>query len=370
MELARLPSASLDSGQLSDEELFWHWRRSLMPFFDCVALPETGVPRTRLRSTQYHVGEFLFVDAEYPRQRFVRDAAWARRHDDADHVLLQVFLRGRNSGINGDAAFVEEAGGVFAVNLGYETDATSSGADTMSLVLPRDWLAEQLPSLRDASGPVFAKGSMAARLFTDFMLSLRRNLPNATVADAPVISRTLVGLLGSLLSQDDAAATDAQTGAFLALQRYIDDNLGNLELDVQNLCAHFRMSRATLFRLFKDHGGVRNYIQRRRLMACFRALSAPQQAERLIYDVGLDYGFTNPSHLSTLFRQHFGMSPREVREAARHREAIGGTRVATVETADLPDAEVMRRWALDLSSSVRPAAVRDGPTGTAGIAGL
>lgn len=367
MALARLPSACLQPGHLTDEELFWHWRRSLVPLFDCVPISDPDAPAHPLKSTQYHVGEFLFVDAEYPQQRFVRDAAWVRRHDDADHVLLQVFLRGRNTGINGDSAFVEEAGGVFAVNLGYETDATSSGADTMSLVLPRDWLAERLPSLRDASGAVFAKDSMASRLFTDFLLSLRRNLPNATVADAPVISRALVGLLGPLLSRDDPTAVEAQTGAFLAVQRYIDGNLGDPGLGADSLCAHFRMSRATLFRLFKDQGGVRSYIQRRRLMACFRALSSPREADRLIYDVGLDFGFTSPSHMSTLFRQHFGMLPREIREASRYRGHNDG---AVPETAGLPDAEVMRRWALDLGSSSRPDGSRDGPAGTAGIAGL
>ena len=370
MGRARLPTASLQPGQLSNEEMFWHWRRSLMPFFDCVPLADPGAPPEPLKSTQYHVGEFLFVDAEYPQQRFVRDAAWARRHDDADHVLLQVFLRGTNGGINGDSTFVEEPGGVYAVNLGYETDAASNGADTMSLVLPRDWLGDNLPSLRDARGAVFAKDSMAARLFGDFMLSLRRNLPHATVDDAPLISRNLVGFLGSLLAHEDPVSTEARTGTFQALQRHIDDNLGDPELGADGLCARFRMSRATLFRLFKDHGGVRNYIQRRRLMACFKAMRSPRQADRLIYDIGLDYGFTNPSHLSTLFRQHFGMSPREVREAARHREPIAGSQAAPIETTGLPDVEIMRRWALDLGSSARPAATPAGPIGTAGIAGL
>ncbi len=353
MELARWPSAALLPGQLTNEELFWHWRRSLVPLFDCVPLRDFDTASQPLASRQYHVGDFLFVDARFPGQRFLRDAAWNRRHDDADHVLLQVFLQGRNSGTNGGTDFVEEVGGVYAVNLGYETDAVSDGADTLSLVLPRHWLAEHLPTLRDARGPVFTKDGMAARLFTDFMLSMRRNLPHATIADAPLLTRSLVGMLGSLLAQQDATAAEARNGVFLALRQYIDEHLGDTELDADRLCARFRMSRATLFRLFKPNGGVRTYIQQRRLMACFRAISAPQHAGRRIYDLALDYGFANPSHLSTLFRRHFGMSPSEVREAAGHRHATDGATVQLREDATLPDVEVMRRWALELGSAKR-----------------
>jgi AraC-like DNA-binding protein len=364
MELARLPSASLMPGDLPDEELFWHWRRSLMPMFDCLPLFDPRNPPASTRSRQYHVGEFLFVDAQFPRQRFVRDAAWKRRNDDADHMLIQVFLAGRNFGTNGRAGFVEEAGGVFAVNLGYETDAACSDAETLSLVLPRHWLADHLPKLRDASGALLPKDGMAARLFTDFMLSLRRNLPHATTDDAPLLSRSLVGLLGSLLARGDVEAVDARAGAVQALQRHIDGNLDDPELGADSLCARFRMSRATLFRLFKSHGGVQRYIQRRRLMACFRAISAPRHDDRLIYDIGLDYGFANPSHLSTLFRQHFGMTPSEVREATRFRRSRGLDAPVAAEAPNLPDAEIMRRWAHDLGASIpRPKPV-DAAAGT------
>lgn len=361
MELARLPSASLLPGRLSNEELFWHWRRSLVPFFDCIPVREHGTPWQPLESRQYHLGDFVFVDARFPGQRFVRDADWNRRHDDADHVLLQVFLAGRNSGTNGGTGFVQEPDGVYAVNLGYETEAETAGADTLSLVLPRDWLAEHLPALRDARGPVLPKGSMAARLFTDFALSLRRSLPQATIADAPVVSKSLVGLLGSLLAHQDPVATDAQRGAILALRRYVDDHLGDPDLGADRLCERFRMSRATLFRLFRDHGGVRTYIQQRRLMACFRAIGSPRHAGRRIYDIALDFGFANQSHLSTLFRRHFGMSPSEVREAAGRRRADGVGAAALAEASGLPDVEIMRRWALELGGSDQPVAGAAGP---------
>lgn len=347
----RLPSAELGPGMLPNEELFWHWRRSLAPFFDSVPLADPRDPPQAPQSRQYHLGQFLFVEARYSRQKFVRDAAWGRRHDDTDHILVQTFLHGRNHADNGGLVYVEEPGGTFAVNLGYTADATCTDAETLTLILPRDWLAEHLPGLRDARGTLFGKDSMAARLFNDFMVSLQRNLPNATTADAPVIGQSLLGLLGSLVTHEDPASTEARSGMLMAVKRHIDDALGDLDLGADSLCARFRLSRATLFRLFKDEGGVQSYIQRRRLMACFRALGAPRHLNRLIYDVALDYGFTNPSHLSTLFRQHFGMSPREVREAARDRHLRGAAASSPADDHRLADVELMRLWALELGGA-------------------
>lgn len=355
MELARLSSVTLRSGLAPEEELFWHWRQSLSPMFDCTPLGDPPDPPRPLRSTQYHLGEFLFVHACFPGQSFVRDAAWRRRHDDADHVLLQVFLDGSNGGSNGDTDFMQEPGNAYAVNLGHEVDAVSGGADTLSLVLPRAWLAEHLPVLRDARGALFAQDGMAARLFADYMRSLNRNLPHATVADIPVISANLVGFLGSLLAQREPVDADARAGTLQALQRYIDANLGDPALGPEALCARFRMSRATLFRLFRNQGGVRTCIQERRLAACRRALASPHNAGRPIYDIALDCGLSNPSHLSTLFRERFGMSPSEVREAAQQRWRQAGRDPAA---EGLPAVETMRRWALDLG---RAAARGGGP---------
>jgi len=347
----RLPSASLAPGTLSNEELFWHWRNSLEPLFDSVPLADPRDPPQPPQTRQFHLGQFLFVEARYSRQKFVRDATWARRHDDSDHVLIQSFISGRNQADNEGVEYVEEPGGIFAVNLGYLADSICTDAETLTLVLPREWLAEQLPVLLDARGPLFAKDGMAARLFADFMVSLRRNLPHATIDDAPVLSRSLLGLLGSMLTHEDPNAADARSGMFMAIQRHVDDNLADPELGITGLCARFRLSRATLFRLFKEHGGVQSYIQRRRLMACFRALNSPRQLDRPIYDTALDHGLANPSHLSVLFRQHFGMSPREVREAARDRHRRGGGLPDFRQANSLPDVEVMRLWARELGSS-------------------
>lgn len=353
MTESRLPSVSLMPGMLPNEELFLHWRKGIEPYFRSVPLADPRDPPQVPEVHLYNCDSFLFFDTNLSRQKFVRDGDWLRRNDDSDHVGLQLFLRGSNQVENGGRDFVIEPGGICAVNLGYEIDATCTDAEVLSIILPRDALAEHLPVLHDARGLLFDPASTPGRLLGDFMHSLRRTLPVAAASDAPLLSESLMGLLRVLLAGGDPISIEARRGVFTAVQQHIDAHLGDPDLGVETLCARFRVSRATLYRLFHDQGGVRAYILRRRLMACFKALTAPALTDLGIFEVALNCGFSSPSHLSSRFREHFGMTPSEVREAARHHHDRGEAPVRSSDEDGLADIELMQRWTVELGDRDR-----------------
>jgi AraC-like DNA-binding protein len=319
---APIPKASIAPGLVPPEELPSLWRRSIAPFFDArpAAGPQAaGSPYIH----QYLLETVLFADSEFPAQTFERDRGWMSRHDDTDHLLLQLFARGRNAVVNGSTEYVESADSVYAVNCAHPIDALSTESRVMSLVVPRALVMDELPHLADARGALFEPGSAAARIFIDHMLSLAANLPRATAAEAPGLVRGTLGLLDSLSLRGDVQSSQAGDAVFRAACRYIEARLGDPGLSVDGICRHLRCSRATLYRVFRSHGGVRQHIQRRRLVACFRAICSPRHRHRRIFDVALDFGFTSPSHFSHLFRSHFGMTPRDVREAGLHGSPAG-----------------------------------------------
>lgn len=350
---------------MPDEELFWHCRTSISPYLEATPLVDPRAPTVRPEMHQYLVGDLIFIESNYSRQRYARDRVMRRRHDDVDHLGFQVYLSGSNCVSNGGRDYEETPGGVFVVNLGYDVEAVSTDAHVLTLIVPRTLIDERLPRLRDARGLLFSADQMGGRIFGDFMMSLRYRLPQASAEDGPMLSATLIGLLEGLIGADDPAARDGRTGAFLALQRHIEGNLGDLDLGADSLCARFRLSRATLFRIFKPHGGVQRYIQRRRLMACFRALCSRGGMHRPIYDVALDCGLTNPGYLSSLFRQHFGLSPSDVRDAARYRLKEGRPVEPGVGDSALSDVERMQKWARELGAPALSADRRQTPV-TAG----
>jgi AraC-like DNA-binding protein len=305
--------AALLPGMAPDEELRLLWRQSIAPYFDARQIePDTATQVPEIR--QFSLGSILLADSRFPAQTYDRDRHWMRRYDDSDHLLLQLFAEGRNLAVNGTDEYVQAPGNVCAINLAYEAKSRSTDSRALTLVLPRDLVRHALPHLIDARGVLLAPDSAAARVLSDYLLSLGENLARATQDEAPALIRATVGLLDALTAGNDVGSQQAHSATLDTACRYIEAHLADPTLGVSAICRYLRCSRATLYRLFGEQGGVQEYIRRRRLVACFKAIGSPGQAHRRIYDIALDFGFTSPSHFSHLFRSHFGITPREARE--------------------------------------------------------
>lgn len=339
-----IPSISVTPGMLPDEEMFWCWRQSILPYFESVPLADPARPPVIPEFHLFNAGDFLFFDTKFSRQRFLRDATWLRRNDDVEHFAIQYYRLGRNDVDNGQTNYTALAGGTYIVNLAYETDACSADNEVLSVILPRQVLDAHIPQLVRARGTLFAPGTMAGRLFGDFMESMGRNMRRAGRDDVPLMADALFGMLSVLHAGGDPGSRDVRQGTLNAVRRHIDARLSDPNLGVASLCAHFRMSRATLYRLFEAQGGVRDYIQRRRLMGAFRKLTLPGNAARGVFDVAMDVGFTSASHFASRFRAEFGMTPSEVRDAAAALHGRGDVLADEGVAEGLPDAEVITRW--------------------------
>jgi AraC-like DNA-binding protein len=340
-----------------EEELLALCQHSVAPFFDAQSVEGATGLQIAPRLHEYHLGRCVFIDTEFPAQTFTRNQLWLRRHDDSDHLMLQQFVRGRNQVVNGAQRYTEDCRNLYAVNLAFPLEAQSTESRVLLLVLPRDLVKEAVPHLAHTSGAVFEPEGAAARIFGDHMLSLARHLGDARAAEAPGIVNGTLGLLDALSLRHDAKAVSSVDAGFRAACRFIDRHLGDPTLGAKSVCQHLRCSRATLFRMFKSQGGVREHIQRRRLMACFAALTSPAHASRQIFDIALEFGFHSPSHFSHLFRAHFGMTPRDARDAGLQSLEPVVTRPSS-ETL-LPgasrndEAERMWQWAKNLASCAR-----------------
>ena len=99
----------------------------------------------------------------------------------------------------------------------------------------------------------------------------------------------------------------------MAIKRYIDDNLGARALDVENLTKIFGLSRATIYRTFKDLGGIADFIKQRRMRRALIDLSAPDRRHLHISEIAFSLGFANRATFTRVFTSHYGMSPSQVR---------------------------------------------------------
>ena len=94
--------------------------------------------------------------------------------------------------------------------------------------------------------------------------------------------------------------------------KIINSNLRSKKLTVPFLCEKLLISRATLYRLFADVGGVHAYIRLQRIERVQRDLDRHGSAAKL-GDLARHWQFSDPSHLSRVFRETYGVTPVSTR---------------------------------------------------------
>jgi len=116
---------------------------------------------------------------------------------------------------------------------------------------------------------------------------------------------------------DSSAVSCRRTDA----KRYIDAHLKEPTLSPSGVAAALRVSPRYLRVLFSDdQETVSAYILRRRLEECARQISSTLWRGRTLTNIAFTFGFNSPAHFTRVFRSHFGMTPREYREAHLPRE--------------------------------------------------
>lgn len=91
--------------------------------------------------------------------------------------------------------------------------------------------------------------------------------------------------------------------------RMIEDRLLDRNLGVPMLTSALGLSRASLYRMFQDLGGVNAYIRQRRLERARRVLEQRVGGRPTLAEVAQFHGFANESHFSRAYRAAFGMAP-------------------------------------------------------------
>lgn len=182
--------------------------------------------------------------------------------------------------------------------------------EVISLAVPRHLLPSQTARLH---GHALTSG--AARLFSDYLLSLFRNLPSLRTEDIPnVVQSTLLLLAAAIAPTTDAlhAASGLIHHALLErIQRYIDTHLLEPDLTPERICRAVGLSRAKLYQLFEGEGGVMRQIKQKRLRHAYRTLADPRQSRIGIAQVAWAHGFTDVKHFHRSFKAEFGHTPKE-----------------------------------------------------------
>ncbi|MCA8028956.1 helix-turn-helix domain-containing protein [Burkholderia cepacia] len=136
-----------------------------------------------------------------------------------------------------------------------------------------------------------------------------------------LLSTQVLDLMDVLLTRESSSAPRTNSGVLFRVKRYIAEHLGDESLDANAIASGVHLSVSHLNRLFGIEGtSLMRYVWNQRLERAYQLLNSSGRAGLRIEDVAWHCGFSSAAHFSRLFKQHFGRSPRHLRDGS---EATG-----------------------------------------------
>jgi len=163
-----------------------------------------------------------------------------------------------------------------------------------------------------------AAASMAQSLWDQVERGLPSKFNAMVVRNVMDVLATSYAMLFDSWISDTSAVAARRADA----KRFIEAHLKDPNLSPQDIAGALRLSPRYLRMLFSgDHETLSAYVLRRRLEECARQISSSLWRGRTLTDIAFAWGFNSAAHFTRVFRDQYGVAPRQYREA--HMEKVG-----------------------------------------------
>ncbi|MCW5702520.1 MAG: helix-turn-helix domain-containing protein [Bradyrhizobium sp.] len=198
-----------------------------------------------------------------------------------------------------------------------------SDSHFVSLAIPLTALTRSTRNLEQNMRCRVPQSSLALRLLTSYLLTLdtEHDVMNPEFQHSAINHiYDLVAL--TLGATRDAAETAKGRGLRAARLRAIKadilDNIGQHDLSADIVAARHGISSSYLRKLFDGDGTTfTDFVLSERLARAYRMLGDPRLLDHMISTIAYEAGFGDLSYFNRAFRRKYGVTPTDIREAAR-----------------------------------------------------
>ncbi|WP_037037777.1 helix-turn-helix domain-containing protein [Pseudovibrio sp. JE062] len=314
--ISRLPRNSFSLESIRQKDRFAVWRESLACL--CEAELHSGDDQLDFFGEVKSVLFGSIMLSQVTAQAHIANrtnAAMAK--DGVDHYLLMVHDEGEAEFYAGDRSVTLGKGDTIFLDFSQEGGSFSRSYSNRSILIAREQLAPLLQGPDDCNLKTLPAAHPLNQILREHISSISGQSNKLDMQQAQQVVPATMGLIAACLNGVPHDSEAGRDGVNLALmtraRRIIEANLTNPNLSPDLLTGAVNVSRSKLYELFLPYGGVSKYIRDRRMKAVLRALMDPRNTHRATYQVALDFGFTNESSFSRMFKHNFGFSPRDVR---------------------------------------------------------
>jgi AraC-like DNA-binding protein len=230
---------------------------------------------------------------------------------DCEYLLFERYESGQGRGTVGETAIGLDERTLHLVDMTERYSASTTDVVADCVVIPYSVIGFD-PS-RDSRHVSVPRSGARARLLETAFDAVGLALAAGDVKETNDLADAFVGLVQRLmLGRDkDTDLQNADSTLDLALRQYIETHLADPDLGSEHLCRRFGLSRASLYRRFRDEGGIEHYIAGRRLDRCLQELCASEPTRGLVMAIANRWGFTDPGNFNRRFRKRFDLAPSE-----------------------------------------------------------
>lgn len=197
---------------------------------------------------------------------------------------------------------------ISVLDLSYPMTTRARNAHIVTLAVARDRLSETTAALVGAKGLVL-EGTMAT-FFTQHLEQLAISATNLQPNEARQMVEVTLSMLFAAINSHDNYSRERPKN-FCLIKNYVEAHLTERDLGLDRIIVETGLSRATIYRQFRQNGGVSGYIRDRRLRRL--AIELVKSREPLA-NLAFDVGFASAAHASRSFYDKYGIRPGEYRK--------------------------------------------------------
>lgn len=246
------------------------------------------------------------------------------RSKDDDPALVIALSDGMAMEMKGEDIILKPGQPLLVANDTFAIQKVKSTTQFISIRLRRSLMEPLVSNLSDMVGASLPSDSQIQRL----LLSYLQMLGNEDRIDGEPTQRLVTAhvheMIGLLLSgaSDMAAGSSGNSGVraarFASIKADIAANLVRPDLSVASVAARQGVTPRYIQILFEAEGMTYSeYVLGQRLVRAHRMLTDPRRAAQTIGTVAFECGFSDLSYFNRTFRRAYGMTPTELRSAAR-----------------------------------------------------
>ena len=287
------------------------YRKWLRPFAE-VRFSDQSAVRSTVAACSVH--DLTLALLKSSPAHYARTSQTVAHSKASGCVLVQLILQGTLYADFGQKTADLARGDVFFADMAATCDAWVDDCESLHLIIPRHYLHNVARAMH---GRMIRRDSLDGRMLREHLAQCAALLRAKDVQGVARMTHAAVDLVVQCLSDGHGVAGDDDFSheSKQAILEYIEQNLGSPGLNADLLSAQFAVSRAKLYRLFAEFGGVQHFIRDRRLDAVLRDLC--KQSDLSIAEAARRYGFSNDRQFQRAFRARFGVTARNARTGWR-----------------------------------------------------